>query len=275
MLLDRARGGVAGLYPLFAKLEESNGPSNRNVRLTEVRWSQVDEGLRLRGSMKRSISLLVFVAIQVLSVGCGQTELSEAEPVSLEEQLQALGRNSNSAIRTAVKQDGSVDGVTVSSEVLLDLIYGANSQVNRVVMGALGAHWVQPSANGNFPVSALVTVFEKDASGKFQLTAGNPLQIRSVPFSSLHVFLAAGVIPVAAGGAGFCAGTRGRAVQSGALALGLGISTRGQPLFIAGAVFRAGSEYQACSTSGGGCTKVTNIPAPLATLFPACQWAMQ
>lgn len=242
--------------------------------------------------MDRIIYYVSLAGLLSVAVGCGKFPFTgngedanlagqsygTADMLNLEQQIeqQASASTGYSAVNgRGVDNPGSqMQSVQTTFELLLDRIYGTNSSVSRVAILAGGSQFTKPNSNGNYPAGAISAIFDKDQDGKFKLSSGNPGQVGSIPYSALYLFLARGIVPVAAGGAGFCAGIPGQAYQSGAAVLGLGISSQsGKPLGFAGALLRTGNSYQACSVSSvsSGCTAVTNVPAVLTNQFPACK----
>lgn len=225
--------------------------------------------------MKRNISRFFVIGITMLSLACAKS----AAPESGENAERTLAAEMESFSQTpegrnaAPGSDGTGGGIVASTIAFLNAVYGYNPSITRVAIGAIGTQMTQPNVNGNFPTAAQLAIFDKGPNG-FQLTSGNPTQIRSIPYSALYVFLAQGIIPVAAGAAAFCAGVPGRTVQSGAIALGLGISSyNGRILGFAGSAFRSGNYYQVCNTYG--CSAVTTVPIQIANLFPVCDGVLQ
>lgn len=214
--------------------------------------------------MKRALYLALTLTFTL--VGCGKKQATnagaEAQFETLSEQVESLSTTNRSVVRR-----NADDALNLSAENILNTLYGTNAQVTRVAIAGVGT-------STNFPVAkANLVIYDKDASGQFQLTSGNPTTIRNISPAALAIFAATGVVPLAAGGAGFCAGSNGQAIQSGAFALGLGLTNRGYLVGVAGVVFRSGNQYQACSNYG--CTKVTTVPLVLQQFFPSCASLMQ
>ncbi len=225
--------------------------------------------------MNPPLYYLSLAGMVLLSLACGKNPAGAQAPMAaaettLSSEIEAYAQSSGG--RSAIGASAGADyggGVKGTALRILDAIYGPNPLVTRVAVGAAGLQMGQPNSSGNFPAAAKGAIFDKDASGKFQLSSGDPTQIGSIPYNALYLFLASGIIPVAAGGSGFCAGIPGKAAQSGVFALGLGFSSSsGAVVGFAGMAVRTGNQYRACSLAG--CTNVATVPYQLANPFPLC-----